>query len=111
MEEKSSGSNLTKPKNQNLKVNNSTIARLLAVASPVIGLVKVGKEFNSLKIVALCFAAILVVNNYESHNKISTANANTAVNTLSFLSGAAVVLEQYLDLVNARQRQKKKTRN
>ena len=67
--------------------------------------------FNSLKVVTVCFLGILVVSCCESYNKISTHRANS-LNTLLFLiSGGSVVLEQYLDLTEARERRKRNLKN
>ena len=107
MEEKSSKHRPQEQKNRESKESNSAMTKVLVVVSPLLNLLKVGQGFNSLKIVALCFGAILLVNSYESQHKITSRQADSAVNNLAFLSGAAVVLEQYIALAGARQRQKK----
>ncbi len=68
------------------------------------------KGFNSLKIVSVCFAALVGVNICQTNDKISTSNANTIDNLLLLLSGSAVVLEQYIDFRAALESQNRKKR-
>jgi hypothetical protein len=68
------------------------------------------KGFNSIKAVSICFAGLIAVNTGAAYNKISPANANKITNLLLLLSGASVVLEQYIDYRTVRSYQKNKKR-
>jgi len=68
------------------------------------------KGFNSLKVVSVCFVALIGVNICQTNDKISTSNANTLDNLLFLLSGSAVVLEQYIDFRTALESQNRKKR-